>query len=282
MTSAQCRPTSDRQALMARVAANFPASLRQMHQWVLWKRESRGDNTTKVPYQPNGQMARSTDSSTWSDFQTVEAAFLSGIQFDGVGFVFTEADPYVGIDLDKCRDPLTGEVEPWAADVLARLGTYTELSPSGKGFHVIGQGRLPPAGRRKDGIEMYDAGRYFTVTGDHYGDSPSEAADIQAPLMALHAEVFAKPAKTAPRTTPQAAANDSALTTLPRLRKTKHWSPPSRPPAMPPLSPSSRPATGPLWATPRTARQTLRGQGSWRATQAPSLSKSTGCSVPAA
>lgn len=215
MKPAQPAPANDRQTQMARIAANFPEPLLQLHQWVLWKRESRGDNTTKVPYQPNGHMARSTDSATWSDYQTVEAAFLRDPHYAGIGFVFSEADPYVGIDLDKCRDPLTGGVEPWAADVLARLGTYTELSPSGKGFHLIGQARLPPAGRRKDRTEMYDAGRYFTVTGDHYGDSPSEAADIQAPLMALHAEVFAKPAKTAPGKTPQPAANGAALPTPP-------------------------------------------------------------------
>ena len=140
---------------------------------MLWKRVKRSESTTKVPYQPNGDPASSTNDATWSDFASVMGAYLQNINFAGVGFVFSVDDPYVGIDLDKCRDLATGEVEPWAVDMLSRFKTYTELSPSGTGFHLIGKSKLPNKGRRKSQIEMYDSGRYFTVTGDHYG--PSEA-----------------------------------------------------------------------------------------------------------
>lgn len=209
MKAAKKFPVNNRAAAMERIAAHFPAPLIQRRQWVLWKLESRGDTTTKIPYQPNGAHAGSTDCATWSDFDTVKQAFIRDARFTGIGFVFAKDDPYVGIDLDKCRDPATGEVEPWAAAVLARFSTYAELSPSGKGFHIIGQGSLPPSGRRKDRIELYDSARYFTVTGERWGQAPSEAADIQSDLEKFHAEVFGQPKPRARKE--QRAANDSSM-----------------------------------------------------------------------
>ena len=81
-------------------------------------------------------------------------AYIKDDKFSGIGFVFTAQDPYVGIDLDKCRDPETSVVEPVAAAILIRLDTYVELCPSGKGFHLIGKAKLPAKGRRKDKVEM--------------------------------------------------------------------------------------------------------------------------------
>ena len=121
MTAAKKSRPNDRAATMARIATNFPATLQQRDQWVLWRLESRGDKTTKIPYQPSGARADSTDPATWSDFATAQQAFINDASFSGIGFVFSENDPFVGIDLDKCRDPDTGEVERWATAVLARF-----------------------------------------------------------------------------------------------------------------------------------------------------------------
>lgn len=204
--------TNPRVAAMERILAEFPAELIVLPQWVLWKLEERDGRSTKIPYQTNGLKAGSTNSETWSDFQKVMAAYVGKADFSGVGFVFSPDDPYVGIDLDKCRDPVTGVVEPWAVAVLERISTYTELSPSGTGFHMIGKGKLPAAGRRKGQVEMYDSSRYFTVTGDRYGQSSSDAADIQASLTDLHAEVLGKvpkPVKMRPAATAQTSAASS-------------------------------------------------------------------------
>jgi primase-polymerase (primpol)-like protein len=59
----------------------------------------------------------------------------------GVGFVFSSDDPYVGIDLDGCRNPQTGYIEPWALEIVRRLNSYTEISRSGTGLHIIAKGR---------------------------------------------------------------------------------------------------------------------------------------------
>ncbi len=110
--------------------------------------------------------------STWSSFATVEDAFTSVFDspraFSGIGFVFSDDDPYVGVDIDKCRNPITGEVSELAKSVGAVLaGAYAEISPSETGLHLIVRGRLPFKGKKDDtiGLEMYQAGRYFCVTG---------------------------------------------------------------------------------------------------------------------
>ena len=76
-------------------------------------------------------------------------------------------DGFAGVDLDHCRDPETGTIEPWAAEIVKLFGTYTKVSPSGTGVKLFGRGALPEGvtGRRKGHIEVYGATRYFTVTG---------------------------------------------------------------------------------------------------------------------
>ncbi len=98
----------------------------------------------------------------------------------GVGLCF--GPPYFGVDLDKCIDPETGTVEPWAADIISQVpATYTELSPSGKGFHLWYRTDKHSDlldGVRTDKAEVYARGRYFTVTGNHYPGTPLEVTDV--------------------------------------------------------------------------------------------------------
>jgi putative DNA primase/helicase len=142
----------------------IPQELRSLPRWVLWRLELRKDNKwTKVPYQPNGQKASSTDPRTWCIFSAAVDALQRG-GFDGIGFVFN-GDGVMGVDLDGCRDPATGTLEPWAKEIVQTFQSYVEVSPSGRGVHIICGGKLPPDGRRKGKIEMYDRGRFFCMTG---------------------------------------------------------------------------------------------------------------------
>ena len=97
------------------------------------------------------------------------------------------AAPYVGIDLDKCRDPETGKIEPWAEAIIRELDSYTELSPSGRGFHIWVRGTLPQGPRRAGRVEMYDNGRYFTVTGNHFEGTPKTIEERD--LSSLHSRL---------------------------------------------------------------------------------------------
>ncbi|RDZ39560.1 hypothetical protein C5B91_19430 [Haloferax sp. Atlit-10N] len=107
---------------------------------------------------------------------------------DGIGFVFTEEDPIVGVDLDDCRNPETGDVDDDAQDIIERLDSYTEISPSGTGYHVLIKGELLEGRNRRGHIELYDTARFFTVTGDRVDDTPGHVKRRQDALEAIHRE----------------------------------------------------------------------------------------------
>jgi hypothetical protein len=159
----------------------FPAELTGLPQWLCWRYgDSRNGKPTKVPFDPRTKRkASSTDPETWCDYEQAQAGAQNG--FDGRGFVFTEPDDYCGIDIDKCRNPSTGRVAEWAQRIVDRFASYTEISPSGTGLHIIIKGRLPGSGIKRGGVEIYDRGRYFTMTGQQYGDH-SEIRDCQTQL----------------------------------------------------------------------------------------------------
>lgn len=149
--------------------SRIPQELHGRPQWVAWRLVHRDGKATKVPQRPDGRgAASSTDPATWGTLpQALEAA--QRYAFSGVGFVFTPDDPYVGIDLDNCRDPETGGLAEWAAEIVDMFpGAYAEASPSGTGVHIITRGRAPHNGKRPyqgGAVEMYDRARFFTVSG---------------------------------------------------------------------------------------------------------------------
>ncbi len=144
--------------------SRVPEELRVRPQWVMYRLEKAEDRLNKIPYDPNtGRRASTRDLMTWGTFEQACDTVETG-GYDGVGFVFSSGDPYVGIDLDKCRDPETGALEPWAEKAVRILGGYAEVSPSGRGSHVIVRGDAPCNGRCGQ-VEIYDSKRFFTVSG---------------------------------------------------------------------------------------------------------------------
>jgi putative DNA primase/helicase len=162
-----------------------PAELRARRQWVLWRVERRDGKPTKVPYRPGSphRRASATDSESWGTLaEAVAAQQASGAA--GVGFVFSAADPYVGLDFDACIDA-SGEIHPEAAAIVKRLGSYVERSPSGRGLHQIVRGELPGVRHRTNktpwgGIfEVYDQARFFTMTGRGKGEIAERQEELQ-------------------------------------------------------------------------------------------------------
>lgn len=192
---------------------DVPYELAARPQWVCWRIESRNGKPTKVPYAVTGKEASSTDPATWTSFETAFKRLDEDTTLDGIGYVFAEDDPYVGVDLDNCIEPETGAIANWAVQLIEELDSYTEFSPSGKGFHILIRGKLPPTGRRKGPIEMYESGRYFTVTGDHLPDSPKDIKDRAEAIKAIHKRIFAERIETTPppRETVPIALDDRAL-----------------------------------------------------------------------
>ncbi len=168
---------------------NIPVEIKQQPQWVLWRKQERNGKITKVPYQANGSPARINDLSTWATHDDALQSFNNG-GFDGIGFVFTGDDPYVGIDLDHCYDPGTERLEDWAQEIVDKMDSYTEITPSGQGLHVIIKGSLPSGHNRKGGIELYDQGRYFTVTGNRLKGQSLSIQERTTELNGLFQQLF--------------------------------------------------------------------------------------------
>lgn len=110
---------------------HIPERMKQTPHWIVWRLEDRGDpKPNKTPYCVRGGYGKVNDPTTWATFSEAVMAYQSG-KFNGIGFVFT-GTPFVGVDIDGCIDPGTGEVAPEAIDALNTLRSYTELSQSGK------------------------------------------------------------------------------------------------------------------------------------------------------
>lgn len=159
-----------------------------------WRYVPGGPNKKpkKVPYSPGtGNRANVTDLRTWGTFEQAANAFLEG-GYNGAGFVLTQDLGLTGFDLDKdnCRDPTSGAFQPWASDILNELNSYSEVTPSGAGTHTLVWGSLPPGRRRNAQLEVYDDGRYFTVTGCHLAGTPSSIESRQAQLLDVYGRHF--------------------------------------------------------------------------------------------
>jgi putative DNA primase/helicase len=139
---------------------SIPEELKVRPQWVMW--QAVGKKTDKVPYSARtGRKASSTDLMTWSPFEEAVEAYEHG-EYAGLGFVFCSGDPYTGVDLDCCVDE-NGQIAGWASEIARYLDSYTELSATGTGLHIIVRGDVP--NRRKGDVEVYSSKRFFTVTG---------------------------------------------------------------------------------------------------------------------
>lgn len=170
------------------------AELAQRRQWVCWRLEKREGKPTKVPVQPNGILAATDNPRTWSGYEeVVEAATRNGW---GIGYVFS--GDCVGVDLDKCRDPATDKIDDWAVEIIGRLRSYTEVSPSGTGVHILCLGVIPRDGGRRGQVEVYTRRRFFCVTGQHVDGWPDEVCEAEEALEWLWATHIRRTAPEAP------------------------------------------------------------------------------------
>ncbi len=156
---------------------NIPDALKQSASFCVWKLEKRSGRPTKVPYNPRtGNMAKTNDPSTFTDFNTAMKSYAIG-GWDGIGYRVSEG---IGaIDIDHCiRED--GSLNDVAASILGIFpDAYFEKSPSGTGLR--GFFRLSPdfaydktvyyINNRRHGLEVYLSGvtnRFVTVTGDMF------------------------------------------------------------------------------------------------------------------
>lgn len=185
----------------------IPSTLRQQNNWICWREQKRNGDLTKLPVDPNtGDLASSTDPDTWTSYEAARE-YHEGHDTDGLGFVFDDDGTIAGVDLDDVRDPETGQPTDTAKQIIAQLDSYTEVSPSGTGYHVYVHGFVL-GGNRDDfedaagHIEMYDSGRFFTVTGEHVDGTPEDVAQRVDVLQDVHRQYIGGDDDPKPDTTP--------------------------------------------------------------------------------
>lgn len=163
--------------------------LKQQKRWALWRYETVGDRETKVSYQASGLHARSNDPQTWSTWLELQP-FVA--QYSGVGIML--GNPLGGADLDHCIED--GKIKPWAQAIIARLNSYTEISPSGTGLRILvvgghchGRGRKLKRRETEEAAEVYDNVRFLTFTGNHVSGTPVELCERSAALAWLWEQI---------------------------------------------------------------------------------------------
>jgi putative DNA primase/helicase len=164
----------------------MPSELKLVKNWVMWAPVWSGSKWTKRPIQINGFGASTTKPKHWSSFDDVKQAYdlavargymelrekgklVQQVPVGGVGFVFDGSPDenglvFAGVDFDKVISG--GKIAPLAEERIRRLSSYTELSVSGGGLHVIVKAWPLKSGIAHDGVEMYTSGRFFTMTGE--------------------------------------------------------------------------------------------------------------------
>lgn len=153
-----------------------PYPLRTNKQFVVWKFEyydEKGNprlKPAKMPYNAKSpeHRAQSNNPATWTDFETACKCARENKDVMGVGIMFARG--LVGIDIDGCFDKATGKVSEMATEIIDGVNSYTEVSPSGTGVHILAFGEIPGRGMNNQslGLEIYGTGRFFTLTGKLY------------------------------------------------------------------------------------------------------------------
>jgi hypothetical protein len=191
---------SERKHRNAGTPPEFPGELTARDQWTCWKRVPRGEKLTKIPINARtGYMASTTDADTWSPLEIAQARMRAVGEREelagAAGYIFSEADPYTGIDFDNCLDLTTRRItDPEVAREVAELASYTEVSTSGTGLKVIVRATKPGPRcvNRAAGIEVYSHSRLFALTGAVFGGYRAirGGPEVQAAVDAIYARAF--------------------------------------------------------------------------------------------
>ena len=214
----------------------MPEALKSLRQWVLFQLlevpDANGElKLTKIPLNPHTfHHGSATDPATWGTYAQCVARLPRALhQWDrtppdryhdkpatyrgaGIGFVFTAADPFTLVDLDKSLDFATGRMAAWAQDIVTTMQSYTQRSVRGTGLHILVQATIPQGGHKQhDNVQMWDQGRFCAMTGWHLPETPPMIEARQSQLTVVHTAYIEKP-----RTAAAAAKAKAQGTTHPR------------------------------------------------------------------
>jgi putative DNA primase/helicase len=177
--------TLEVETFLKRLDQGILSELLPFRQWVIWRYQFVKGQWKKQPYNPvNGRAAKTNDRNTWGTFAQAIYRLETG-QYHGIGFVFSDDDPFCGTDLDNAVSE-DGTIAEWAQPYIDALNSYTEYSPSRKGLHILTKAHLPGPGKKAGRVEMYAMTHYFTITGDHVPGTPLTINERQATQTMLY------------------------------------------------------------------------------------------------
>jgi len=193
------------------IPTRMPGALGLARHWVMRK--------GKQPFDQYGNPKGWQLSAFWISYQDAIAVLKrNGQGFDGLGFIIARepgrgSKQIIGIDLDCCRDPVTGWISPWAEARLELLSSYSEITQSLTGYHIWIYGKLPdgidsansdgqesselpldtwnriktakPTAKKCNSLEIYENGRHFAITGQMVDQYPGELMHRQDELEQL-------------------------------------------------------------------------------------------------
>jgi|SRR5690554_4466775 len=154
---------------------NIPKEMKELNNWVVWREETREDGKkTKVPYNAKTlKGAMSNNPKTWSSLAEAYTCLINEPDLSGLGFMLNGSG-IVCVDLDNKDGAMSDqEFKDLFHNVLLEIPSFTEISFSGKGYHIFAKGKLPQGRRKSKHVEMYDDTRYIAITGDIFGDYDS-------------------------------------------------------------------------------------------------------------
>jgi putative DNA primase/helicase len=105
------------------------------------------------------------------------------------------------------------EIAPWAWQIVEQMQSYTKVSPSGRGLHILVKAALPDhVGRKRGAVEVYDHQRYFAMAGERLAGTPGTLEECQTEVLALYEALAPEAAASLPRAvlTPPAFSRSDA------------------------------------------------------------------------
>lgn len=187
--------------------STIPTELKAKKRWV-------GFVSNKTPINPKtNKGAKANDPTTWSTFDNALFFCQQNTHIAGIGYQLGEG--IVGIDLDNCRNTESNEIDRWAMEIIEKLDSYTEISPSGSGVHILIKGEKHGKGCKKDyqngKVEIYDSRHYFTMTGNHLDGTPKILNERTEQLSEVYARVFGSDEKKEMSTVSYSPSTPSSL-----------------------------------------------------------------------
>jgi hypothetical protein len=125
-----------------------------------------------IPYARHSLFAKSNDPETWGDYSVAVAAVAAG-KADGIGYMLPGSD-LSAVDLDRCRNPQTGEIDEWAQAEINATDSYVETTVSGTGLRILGIGSCDelhsnykiPGTANGAKVEVFrNTNRFVTISG---------------------------------------------------------------------------------------------------------------------